>query len=385
MTCDYHKDFMFGGPFECKSCWPPEAFVIGRSAVASYDLAAPGTHSQSVSMAVKDPTTPHSAMQNVHVDDKVDILWGNSNSCSGRVLSFDSTSFVMKIARISTPAGNIHTAPDPAGVYRVLFFDGVPNISDADDLEIGTASVHIQSSPGYRATLQVAHLRMAKMQNQIPGVNGAPTKKLTTTFVSTTIAGTEVKTGDSVNVSTDNGQVTWRYFGVLKAVDLDTIDVETTHGAVTISICDIRKLSVTSTQNQIAPPFKRPCVSEVDIGGVKVRLGDSVEVHTGSGMIKGHYVGVVVEIDEGDISVKATHGVDYIPILRIDKIIVTSPAKGSGFAKGGVVNNVFDLGTPPQDSVAGLTSCDYCNGRGEYEPFTGPTQECPKCNGTGNV
>jgi hypothetical protein len=29
--------------------------------------------------------------------------------------------------------------------------------------------------------------------------------------------------------------------------------------------------------------------------------------------------------------------------------------------------------------------CDYCNGVGSYDPFTGPTTECPKCKGTGHV
>ena len=29
--------------------------------------------------------------------------------------------------------------------------------------------------------------------------------------------------------------------------------------------------------------------------------------------------------------------------------------------------------------------CDYCNGRGSYDPFSGPTTECPKCKGTGQV
>ena len=29
--------------------------------------------------------------------------------------------------------------------------------------------------------------------------------------------------------------------------------------------------------------------------------------------------------------------------------------------------------------------CDYCNGVGTYDPFTGPTAECPKCKGTGHI
>lgn len=29
--------------------------------------------------------------------------------------------------------------------------------------------------------------------------------------------------------------------------------------------------------------------------------------------------------------------------------------------------------------------CDYCGGRGSYDPFTGPTETCPKCGGSGEM
>lgn len=29
--------------------------------------------------------------------------------------------------------------------------------------------------------------------------------------------------------------------------------------------------------------------------------------------------------------------------------------------------------------------CDYCGGRGKYDPFTGPTETCPKCGGSGEA
>lgn len=29
--------------------------------------------------------------------------------------------------------------------------------------------------------------------------------------------------------------------------------------------------------------------------------------------------------------------------------------------------------------------CEYCGGKGTYDPFVGPTAECPKCKGTGQV
>lgn len=29
--------------------------------------------------------------------------------------------------------------------------------------------------------------------------------------------------------------------------------------------------------------------------------------------------------------------------------------------------------------------CDYCNGKGTYDPFVGPRTKCPKCQGAGNL
>lgn len=29
--------------------------------------------------------------------------------------------------------------------------------------------------------------------------------------------------------------------------------------------------------------------------------------------------------------------------------------------------------------------CDYCNGKGTYDPFVGPRTKCPKCHGAGNL
>ena len=66
------------------------------------------------------------------------------------------------------------------------------------------------------------------------------------TFVSTTIAGTSCKTGDSVEVHTNNGVASARYAGILKAINATTIEVEATHGVDTIPIIAIDRLIVTT-------------------------------------------------------------------------------------------------------------------------------------------
>ncbi|MCH8036037.1 MAG: hypothetical protein IIC53_02810 [Proteobacteria bacterium] len=63
--------------------------------------------------------------------------------------------------------------------------------------------------------------------------------------VSTTIAGTAVRTGDSVEVRTDNGRATGRYVGILTAVNATDIGVEATHGTDYIPIDIIKRIIVT--------------------------------------------------------------------------------------------------------------------------------------------
>jgi len=55
-------------------------------------------------------------------------------------------------------------------------------------------------------------------------------------------------------------------------------------------------------------------------------------------------------------------------------------------AQGFISHRRFpDEKTGETDSGPRLAPCDYCNGLGHYDPFVGPTTDCPKCEGTGNV
>lgn len=248
--------------------------------------------------------------------------------------------------------------------------------------------------------------------------------------IATNIKGVGVRVGDVVEVLTDNGMASACYSGQLVSIELGAgnltghIGVEASHGIDYIPLDVIDRLRVVPQPSAAQPVSLNPkvgdgmildtpcglvlearvispakaCAFEVEIEAHTTTTRSKIPIAAAVGMrfsVSIHDQPTAelpgeCNIGPARLTLYDPQGQTTVhynaPFVRLTMIGASGvPMRNQQrVAQGGFNGTPLDPATASTDSVAGLAPCDYCNGLGRYDPFVGPTADCPKCSGTGN-